>query len=80
MRHPRATAVASGMFVILCTIGSANAVTYCAHYIGGPERLGATAPRSQCEFATLKDCRASVRERGGGTCYRHGHVARALGR
>lgn len=80
MRHPGATTVASAIFVIVCTIGSANAVTYCAHYIGGPERLGAGTPRSQCEFATLKNCRASVRERGGGTCYRQGHVPRALGR
>lgn len=80
MRHPRVTAVASGMFVILCTIGSANAVTYCAHYIGGPERVSPGAPRSVCEFASLADCRASVRERGGGTCYRQGHVARSLGR
>jgi len=80
MRHPRATTVASAIFVLLCTIGSANAVTYCAHYIGGPERVSPGAPRSQCDFATLQDCRASVRERGGGTCYRQGHVARSLGR
>jgi len=80
MSHPRITTVASAMFVVLCTIGSANAVTYCAHYVGGPERLPAEAARSQCNFATLQDCRASVRERGGGTCYRQGHVARSLGR
>ena len=81
MFHPRATATAFGMFVLLGTIGSANAaVTYCAHYIGGPERVSPGAPRSQCDFATLKECRASVRERGGGTCYRQGHVARSLGR
>jgi len=80
MRHPRATTVAFATFAILCTVGSANAVTYCAHYIGGPERVAPGSPRSQCDFASLQDCRASVRERGGGTCYRQGHVARSLGR
>ena len=80
MRLPQATAAASAMFVILCTMGSANAATYCAHFIGGPERVSPGAPRSECEFASLKDCRAKVRERGGGTCYRQGHVARSLGR
>ena len=80
MRHPRTTAAASALFVILCTIGSAKAVTYCAHYVGGPERVSPGAPRSACDFATLQDCRASVRERGGGTCYRQGHVARSIGR
>ena len=24
---------------ILCSVGSVNAKTYCAHYIGGPERI-----------------------------------------
>ena len=80
MRHPLATAVAAGIFVILFTAGSASAVTYCAHYIGGPERVIPGSPRTQCEFASLENCRASVRERGGGTCYRQGHVPRHLGR
>jgi hypothetical protein len=65
---------------ILCNVGSANAKTYCAHYIGGPERIAPNAPRSQCVFATLVDCRASVRERGGGTCYAKGSQPRELGR
>jgi hypothetical protein len=66
--------------VILWSVGSANAKTYCAHYIGGPERIDPNAPRSQCAFATLADCRASVRDRGGGTCYRKGTGPRQLGR
>lgn len=54
---------------IICTIGSGNAATYCAKYVGGPERM-ASGARSQCEFSTLKECRASVRARGGGHCYK----------
>jgi len=54
---------------IIGTIGSGNAATYCAKYVGGPERI-ASGARIQCEFSTLKDCRASVRERGGGSCYK----------
>jgi hypothetical protein len=53
---------------IICT-SSSNAATYCAKYVGGPERV-ASGARSQCEFATLQDCRASVRARGGGHCYK----------
>jgi len=53
---------------ILGSVASVNAKTYCAHYVGGPERMAENAPRSQCVFATLADCRASVRKRGGGTC------------
>jgi len=54
---------------IICTVGSGNAATYCAKYVGGPERI-ASGARSQCEFSTLKECRASVRARGGGHCYK----------
>jgi hypothetical protein len=32
---------------ILCSVGSANAKTYCAHYIGGPERLAAYSRRGR---------------------------------
>jgi hypothetical protein len=57
------------MSVIICTVGTANAATYCAKYVGGPERM-ASGARSQCEFSTLQECRASVRARGGGHCYK----------
>jgi hypothetical protein len=80
MSCSKIVATVLGAGAILCIVSSANAATYCAHYIGGPERVAAGAPRSQCEFSTLKECRASVRERGGGTCYRKGHVPRSLGR
>jgi hypothetical protein len=53
--------------------GSANAATYCAKYVGGAERVDSGA-RSQCNFATLKECRASVRARGGGKCYKQGRL------
>ena len=76
----RTAATALGLSAVLGIIGSANATTYCAHYIGGPERVIAGAPRSECEFKTLHECRASVRERGGGTCYAQGHLPRSLGR
>jgi len=50
-------------------MASADAATYCASYVGGPEKAGA---RSQCVFASLNACRASVRHRGGGHCYMMG--------
>ena len=56
----------------LCIVGPTNAATYCAKYVGGQERVGSGA-RSQCEFSTLQACRASVRERGGGRCYKMAH-------
>ena len=37
----------------------ADAAKYCASYVGGPESKHA---RSQCKFATLTDCRASVEQ------------------
>lgn len=60
--------------------GVADAATYCAHYIGGKERMAEGSARSQCVFHSLESCRASVRHRGGGTCYRMHHVPRAVGR
>ena len=55
------------MSAIICTVAPANAATYCASYVGGPERAHG---RSVCHFATLQECRTSVRERGGGHCYK----------
>src|ERR1700743_972975 len=62
------------------SVAPVKAKPYCAHYVGGPERMAENAPRSQCVFATLADCRASVRKRGGGTCYGKGSGPRELGR
>jgi hypothetical protein len=69
----RSITVATAMGIILCTLASANAATYCAKYVGGPERID-SGDRSQCNFATLKECRASVRARGGGKCYNKGKL------
>lgn len=80
MTLSKVAVTALGIGVLLCSVGSANAKTYCAHYIGGTERMDPSAPRSQCVFKTLTECRASVRERGGGTCYRKGSGPRELGR
>jgi hypothetical protein len=66
----RSIAVATALIVILCA-GSAGAATYCASFVGGHEKAGA---RSQCKFATLSSCRAHVRGRGGGHCYRMAHL------
>jgi hypothetical protein len=65
----RSIAIAAVVAVTLGGIASADAATYCASYVGGKEKAGA---RSQCVFATLSACRASVRNRGGGHCYTRG--------
>lgn len=62
-------ALALGMGIAIGTMDFANAATYCAKYVGGTERVKSGA-RSQCNFATLKACRASIRNRGGGSCYK----------
>ena len=71
----RLLVMASGL--ALCALfglsGTARAATYCAKYVGGHERVHSGA-RSQCNFSSLDKCRASVRARGGGTCYRKGHM------
>jgi hypothetical protein len=64
--------VATALGLVLCTAGTANAAKYCAKYVGGHERVESGA-RSQCEFSTLHECRVSVRDRGGGTCYKMAH-------
>jgi len=63
--------IAAALGIFLGTLGAANAATYCASYVGGPER---ETSRSQCHFSSLAECRASVRARGGGHCYRKGHL------
>lgn len=63
-------ALVLGLVVLPCVPNVASAATYCAHYIGGAERKTEGAHRSQCTFASLSECRASVRARGGGKCYK----------
>jgi hypothetical protein len=60
---------ALGIGLVVGTVDFANAATYCAKYVGGTERVKSGA-RSQCNFSTLQACRASVRARGGGSCYK----------
>ncbi len=68
----RLITAATVLGLVLCTAGVANAAKYCAKYVGGQERV-ASGARSQCDFATLDECRASVRDRGGGKCYKMAH-------
>ena len=65
----RSITMAAALAVTLVGMGSADAAKYCASYKGGPEKAVA---RSQCVFATMSACRASVRQRGGGHCYMMG--------
>jgi hypothetical protein len=67
----RSITIATALSIILWGVASADAATYCASYVGGHERHAA---RSQCVFANLHACRASVRNRGGGHCYRQGQL------
>jgi len=66
----RSLAVAS-VFVIGASFlaSSADAAVYCARFVGGKERT-TSGVHAHCDFATLAACRAAVRERGGGHCYK----------
>ena len=60
-----ATMMLLPMGFVLYPQGSANAAKYCA------QLRGATAEgHPDCSFSTLDKCRARVRHRGGGHCYR----------
>jgi hypothetical protein len=52
MFHPITIATVLG--IILCTVGVANAATYCAQYVGGHK-----GARGQCHFSTLAVAQAS---------------------
>jgi hypothetical protein len=68
----RSITIAMALGIILGSAGFADAkTTYCASFVGGHEKAGA---RSQCVFASLESCRAHVRHRGGGHCYRKAHL------
>ena len=50
---------------LIYPLGSANAAKFCA------QLRGATATgHPDCSFSTLDACRARVRHRGGGHCYK----------
>ena len=60
-----ATTMLLSMGFVIFPQGSANAAKYCA------QLRGATAAgHPDCSFSTLDKCRARVRHRGGGHCYR----------
>ena len=60
-----ATTMLLSMGFVLYPQDSANAAKYCA------QLRGATAEgHPDCSFSTLDKCRARVRHRGGGHCYR----------
>jgi hypothetical protein len=62
-----ATMMFLSMVFVLYPQGSANAAKYCA------QLRGATAQgHPDCSFSTLDKCRARVRHRGGGHCYKMG--------
>ncbi len=50
--------------VVLYPQSSANAATYCSQAPG----TAGTGPN--CTFTSLKDCRASLKAKGGGRCYK----------
>jgi len=60
-----ATMMVLSMGFVLYPQSSANAAKFCA------QLRGATAEgHPDCSFSTLDKCRARVRHRGGGHCYR----------
>ena len=56
------------MVFVICSQTPANAAKFCA------QLRGATASgQPDCSFSTLDACRARVRHRGGGHCYKLTH-------
>lgn len=55
------------------TAASAEATVYCARFVGGEERM-TSGVHAHCDFSSLDACRAAIRERGGGHCYRAGSL------
>jgi hypothetical protein len=63
----RAKVIAAALGLVFCGASAAEAAKYCAAFVGGPEMKSA---RSQCKFSSLTACRESIRNRGGGHCYK----------
>ena len=53
------------MGFVLCPQDSANAAKFCAQ-LRGAKAVG----QPDCSFSTLDACRARVKHRGGGHCYK----------
>ena len=60
-----ATMMVLSMGFVLYPQGSANAAEFCAQLRGAK-----AAGHPDCSFSTLDACRARVRHRGGGHCYK----------
>ena len=59
-----ATTMFLSMGIVVYPQGSANAAdTYCAKAVGADET-------PDCSFSNIKDCRASLKAKGGGRCYK----------
>ena len=72
MARPLITATILG-FGTIFMVTSADASAYCARFVGGQERM-TSGVHAHCDFASLNACRAAVRERSGGHCYRAGSL------
>lgn len=55
------------MDLVLSSQDTASAATFCAQLRGAK-----AAGEPDCSFATLEACRARVKHRGGGHCYKQG--------
>jgi hypothetical protein len=53
--------------LVLGSLETASAATFCAQLRGAK-----AAGEPDCSFATLDACRARVKHRGGGHCYKQG--------
>ena len=56
------------MGFVLCSQHPANAAKFCAQLRGST-----AAGQPDCSFSSLEACRARVRHRGGGHCYKLTH-------
>jgi len=68
------TLLSAAVFSVVAAFTATSAdAAYCAKFVGGKERMTSGA-HAQCDFASLSTCRAAVRARGGGHCYKAGNL------
>lgn len=61
------------MGFVFCPQDAANAAKFCAQLRGATGGSEGVAGRPDCSFSTLEACRARVKHRGGGHCYKLHH-------
>ena len=61
------------MGFVLCSQDPASAAKFCAQLRGATGGSEGVAGRPDCSFSTLEACRARVKHRGGGHCYKLTH-------